>query len=113
MKKYSPQYWAAIKADYESGARSVAQIAAYYSVSEGAVYRLQEMLQADILQNAQRAREDRVFQHIDGIKFLTHDGGCGGIRQDSEALCNLLAGYITHPNVAGATVLSLGCRQRC
>lgn len=48
---------------------------------------------------------------MDGIKFLTHEGGCGGIRQDSETLCRLLAGYITHPNVAGATVLSLGCQN--
>jgi altronate hydrolase len=54
---------------------------------------------------------ERLFPHIDGIKFLTHEGGCGGIRQDSEALCALLAGYIHHPNVAGATVLSLGCQN--
>ncbi|MEO6497452.1 MAG: UxaA family hydrolase, partial [Mucilaginibacter sp.] len=47
--------------------------------------------------------QERVFPNVDGIKFLTHTGGCGGIRQDSEALCGLLAGYITHPNVAGAT----------
>ena len=53
----------------------------------------------------------RVFPNVDGIKFLTHDGGCGGIRQDSEVLCKLLAGYITSPNVAGATVLSLGCQN--
>lgn len=53
----------------------------------------------------------RIFDNIDGIKFLTHDGGCGGIRQDSEALCALIAGYIHNPNVAGATVLSLGCQN--
>lgn len=53
----------------------------------------------------------QVFSHIDGIKFLTHDGGCGGIRQDAQALCGLLAGYITHPNTAGATILSLGCQN--
>jgi altronate hydrolase len=52
-----------------------------------------------------------LFKNIDGIKFLTHEGGCGGIRQDSETLCGLLAGYITHPNVAGATILSLGCQN--
>lgn len=51
------------------------------------------------------------FRNIDGIKFLTHEGGCGGTRQDSEALCALLAGYINNPNVAGATVLSLGCQN--
>jgi altronate hydrolase len=52
-----------------------------------------------------------IFQNIDGIKFLDHSGGCGGTRQDAEALCALLAGYIHHPNVAGATVLSLGCQH--
>jgi altronate hydrolase len=53
----------------------------------------------------------RVFPNVDGIKFLVHQGGCGGTRDDSRALCGLLAGYIHHPNVAGATVLSLGCQN--
>src|SRR4030095_51557 len=30
---------------------------------------------------------------------------------DSNNLCGLIAGYIHHPNVAGATVLSLGCQH--
>jgi altronate hydrolase len=54
---------------------------------------------------------NRPFPNVDGVKFLLHGQGCGGIRQDSETLCGLLAGYITHPNVAGATVLSLGCQS--
>jgi len=54
---------------------------------------------------------NRVFPNVDGIKFLTHSMGCGGTRDDANALCGLLAGYITHPNVAGATVLSLGCEN--
>lgn len=53
----------------------------------------------------------KLFPNVDGIKFLTHTLGCGGIRQDANSLCGLLAGYITHPNVAGATVLSLGCQN--
>jgi altronate hydrolase len=53
----------------------------------------------------------RIFPNVDGIRFLTHQGGCGGTRQDAQALCGLLAGYIHHPNVAGATVLSLGCQN--
>ena len=57
------------------------------------------------------ARQERVFPNLDGIRFLPHQGGCGGTRQDSQALCGLLAGYIHHPNVAGATVLSLGCQH--
>lgn len=52
-----------------------------------------------------------LFPNIDGIRFLQHEGGCGGIRQDAQTLCGLLAGYITHPNVAGATILSLGCQN--
>lgn len=53
----------------------------------------------------------RVFPNLDGIQFLTHSLGCGGTRDDANALCGLLAGYITHPNVAGATILSLGCEN--
>ena len=53
----------------------------------------------------------RPFKNIDGIKFLTHEMGCGGTRQDSGYLCSLLAGFINNPNVAGATVLSLGCQH--
>ncbi len=63
--------------------------------------------------SAARANKEskRLFPNVDGVKFLNHDMGCGGTRMDSDALCGLLAGYITHPNVAGATVLSLGCQH--
>lgn len=54
---------------------------------------------------------NRFFPNVDGIKFLRHQGGCGGSPEDSETLCRLLAGYINNPNVAGATVLSLGCQH--
>ena len=53
----------------------------------------------------------RVFRNVDGIKFLSHEGGCGGTRQDAGGLVGLLAGYIHNPNVAGATILSLGCQH--
>jgi altronate hydrolase len=53
----------------------------------------------------------RPFKNIDGIKFLNHDGGCGGIRQDAAVLGKLLAAYANHPNVGGVTVLSLGCQN--
>jgi len=55
--------------------------------------------------------QQRIFPNVDGVKFLTHDMGCGGTRNDAQALCGMLAGYITHPNVAGATILSLGCQH--
>lgn len=60
---------------------------------------------------ARGSQPSRLFPNVDGIKFLTHEGGCGGTREDSNNLCGLLAGYIHHPNVAGATVLSLGCQH--
>lgn len=52
-----------------------------------------------------------LFKNVDGVRFLTHQGGCGGTREDSNNLCALLAGYIHNPNVAGVTVLSLGCQN--
>ncbi|MFT5165644.1 MAG: altronate hydrolase [Saprospiraceae bacterium] len=69
------------------------------------------LLKENILKDAAAIKHNRVFPNVDGIKFLSHDGGCGGMPQDSEALCRLIAGYILHPNVAGATVLSLGCQH--
>lgn len=70
-----------------------------------------EMLSSDIIRTPEDIKQNRIFQNVDGIKFLTHEGGCGGFRLDSETLCNLFAGYITNSNVAGATILSLGCQN--
>jgi altronate hydrolase len=72
---------------------------------------VEEILNADIQSSAEKADSKRLFKNIDGIKFLNHSMGCGGTKDDSDALCGLIAGYITHPNVAGATVLSLGCQH--
>ena len=54
---------------------------------------------------------ERPFKNVDGIKFLNHQGGCGGTRQDAAILSKLLAAYANHPNVAGITLLSLGCQN--
>jgi altronate hydrolase len=72
---------------------------------------VESILNADLQMESAENSSAKLFQNIDGIKFLTHDMGCGGTKTDSDALCGLLAGYITHPNVAGATVLSLGCQH--
>jgi altronate hydrolase len=72
---------------------------------------IDEVLYTEIEGDTARISGDKLFPNVDGIKFLSHTGGCGGTRQDSTTLCGLLAGYITHPNVAGATVLSLGCQN--
>lgn len=62
-------------------------------------------------QNGHGSASKKLFRNLDGIRFLLHEGGCGGTREDSNNLCGLIAGYIHHPNVAGATVLSLGCQH--
>jgi altronate hydrolase len=70
-----------------------------------------DLLGVSFTENKAPAPAARVFRNVDGIKFLIHEGGCGGTREDAANLCALLAGYIHHPNVAGATVLSLGCQH--
>jgi altronate hydrolase len=60
---------------------------------------------------AAAVKAPRVFENVDGIKFLNHNGGCGGTRQDAAILQNLLAAYADHPNVGGITILSLGCQH--
>jgi altronate hydrolase len=75
--------------------------------NEGKDIRDFETLDISLAEN----KKNRVFENVDGIKFLNHQGGCGGIRQDAAVLGKLLAAYADHPNVAGITVLSLGCQN--
>ncbi len=72
---------------------------------------VQRIIETDIQVVEKERPHNKLFPNVDGVKFLTHNGGCGGTRQDSEALCNLLAGYVHNANVAGATILSLGCQN--
>lgn len=85
----------------------VAQLIDLYKSGKG----VEDILGANLSVTSQQVQQQRIFPNVDGVKFLTHEGGCGGTRQDAQALCGLLAGYITHSNVAGATVLSLGCQN--
>jgi altronate hydrolase len=66
---------------------------------------------ADLEIKESNVTTNRVFRNVDGIKFLNHQGGCGGTRQDAAILSKLLAAYADHPNVAGITILSLGCQN--
>jgi altronate hydrolase len=86
--------------------QQVAELARLYR--EG---RSEEIKQHRPTESLPGAPSNRIFEHVDGIRFLLHEGGCGGTREDSNNLCGLIAGYINHPNVAGATVLSLGCQN--
>ena len=71
----------------------------------------EDIEQLDLSPIRQTTANDRIFKNIDGIKFLNHQGGCGGTRQDAGILGKLLAAYADHPNVAGVTILSLGCQN--
>jgi altronate hydrolase len=86
--------------------RQVAELAKLYREGKTA-----ELKSGALLADGAVPQRSKPFENIDGIKFLAHEGGCGGTREDSGNLCGLLAGYIHHPNVAGATVLSLGCQH--
>jgi len=70
-----------------------------------------DLATADLAVKEATVHTNRVFKNVDGIKFLNHQGGCGGTRQDSAILSKLLAAYADHPNVAGVTILSLGCQN--
>ncbi len=72
---------------------------------------INSILEKNIIINSKKSSKNKLFPNVDGIKFLTHNGGCGGTRSDSHTLCKLFAGYINNPNVGGATVLSLGCQN--
>ena len=71
----------------------------------------EDLINEEILNEQKQNKKNKTFPNVDGIYFLTHEGGCGGATSDSISLCNLLAGYINNPNVAGATILSLGCQH--
>ena len=55
---------------------------------------------------AKEEKDEQEEKEKDGKDKDEKDG-----KGDSQTLCGLLAGYVTHPNVAGATVLSLGCQN--
>jgi altronate hydrolase len=90
----------------ENYARGVSDLVSLYragKIDEIKRYRIEEIHTPN--------SEAAVFPSIDGVRFLTHEMGCGGTRDDAQTLCGLIAGYIHHPNVAGATILSLGCQN--
>src|SRR5260370_7411660 len=86
--------------------RQVAELARLYA--DG---RTEEIKTRELTGEVARPQRSRIFENVDGVRFLLHEGGCGGTREDATNLCGLIAGYIHHPNVAGPAVLSLGCQN--
>jgi len=67
----------------------------------------------DLLGQSQGAASapQRPFPQVDGVRMISHNGGCGSTRADARELCKVLSAYADHPNVAGVTVFSLGCQN--
>ena len=86
--------------------RQVAELARLYKEGKSS-----EIRQLKLSAESAAPAKSKLFENVDGIRFLIHEGGCGGTREDANNLCGLIAGYIHHPNVAGATILSLGCQN--
>jgi altronate hydrolase len=59
---------------------------------------------------AQSFLEEKLPANIDGIMAFPHGEGCGmSVGPDTRQLQRTLAGVLSHPNVAAAVVLGLGC----
>jgi altronate hydrolase len=86
--------------------RHVANLASLYRAG-----RLDEIASCAFPEYPEVEAKPKVFPNVDGVRFLAHTMGCGGTADDTRALCGLIAGYIHNPNVAGATILSLGCQH--
>lgn len=53
------------------------------------------------------------YPQVDGVTAFVHHQGCGMemTGEPMDLLRRTLSGYIRHPNIAGAVVLSLGCER--
>jgi len=62
---------------------------------------------------AEQFRDDVLddYVNVDGVVSFTHSTGCGmaGSGDGYDNLQRVLAGYATHPNVAGVLIVGLGC----
>jgi altronate hydrolase len=78
------------------------------------LYKNQELNQIKSVftdKNSTLSKEIQLFKNVDGIKFIYHTSGCGGSNEDCASLARLFASLCFNPNVAGVTVLSLGCQK--
>ncbi|XVH33421.1 UxaA family hydrolase (plasmid) [Haloferacaceae archaeon DSL9] len=54
---------------------------------------------------------NRIADEIEGAVSTPHDHGCAQIGADNEQTANTLVNIARNPNVAGATVVGLGCEH--
>src|ERR1700722_10209116 len=51
---------------------------------------VEKIINAEIEASKEETKSKRLFKNIDGIKFLTHEMGCGCTRSDAQTLCGLI-----------------------
>jgi altronate hydrolase len=64
-----------------------------------------------IADDIQRSGALAAYPNIDGVVALTHGSGCGmdSGGEGMDVLRRTIAGYATHPNIAGVLLVGLGC----
>ncbi len=64
-----------------------------------------------ITEHVQRSGVLDAYPNVDGVVALTHGSGCGmdSTGEGMDVLRRAIAGYATHPNVAGVLLVGLGC----
>jgi altronate hydrolase len=94
-----PQFMGYLREDGRAGTRNyIAVVAASNCAAHTA-----ELIAASF-------QGEKLPANIDGVVAFPHGEGCGmSIGPDTDQLQRTLAGVLTHPNVAGAVILGLGC----
>lgn len=93
------------RADGRVGTRNYIAVVSTVNCSATVVHEIADHFTDDILAE---------YPHVDGVAAFAHALGCGMEMsgEPMDLLNRTLAGYIRHPNVAGALVIGLGC-ERC
>src|SRR2546430_3665678 len=86
--------------------RQVAELARLYA--DG---RTDEIKTRELTGDTAKPQRSRVFENVDGVRFLLHDGGCGGTQEESTNLFGLIPRYNHPPHLAGGEGISLGCQH--
>ena len=92
------------RANGKVGTRNYVAIISSVNCSATAARRVAARFSDDVLQK---------YPNVDGVAAFIHSTGCGMASSGSEmdSLHRVMKGFATHPNVAGAVLLGLGCES--
>ena len=94
-----------LRPDGRGGTRNFIAVVSTVNCSATVVHEIADHFRGPIME---------AWPHVDGVAAFSHTTGCGMEMsgEPMDLLQRTLAGYIRHPNVAGALVVGLGC-ERC